>query len=320
MKKWIQAKENQLLLAAGGTLLAAGLGAFWYASRVEIRRYKLESVTVPTTYGGAGIMPNLKILHISDLHLCQPESHKIEFLQRITDEDYDMVVLTGDVFENFSGLEYASQILKRKPRLGAYAVLGNHDYYEYTMWNKVVGRIARKFRHPSRVRNVDSMVAALEHAGFTVLQNSWCSHPEERISVIGVDYFAADEDSFKAMIANVPDDHLLIGLKHVPHKLRRLSEAGIDVLFCGHTHGGQVRLPGFGAIITDSELPREEACGLIWRDKTAVHVSRGVGADPRSNFRFFCPPHATLVTVQRTRKEDGVHTINIEKRKQLQKA
>src|SRR5581483_11333134 len=100
----------------------------------------------------------LKILHISDLHLCYPESKKIDFLQRVTDEPYDLVFLTGDVFENFSGLAYANAILSRPPRLGAYAVLGNHDYYNYTMLNKTAGRIWRKYRQPRSRRDVTPMI------------------------------------------------------------------------------------------------------------------------------------------------------------------
>lgn len=318
--KWLQSRQNRFLLAAAGTLFAAGAGAWFYASKVEVRRYQLETVDIPTVVGGTGPMPSLKILHISDLHLSRPESHKINFLQKITDEEYDMVVLTGDVFEDFSGLEYASRILKRKPRLGAYAVLGNHDYYPYTIWNKTLGRIDRRFRHPSSVRNVDSMITALENGGFTVLHNGWSSHPEEKIFVLGIDYFGIEESALKSIVAQAPDDHVVLAIQHVPHKLSRLAQMGIDTVFCGHTHGGQVRIPGIGALITDSELSREEASGLLWRDKTAIHVSRGMGADPRSNFRFFCPPHATVVNLHRQSQDDldlG-HHVNLAKRRTLQ--
>ena len=300
MRKWMQPPDKKLMLFAAGSLVMAGVGAWLYASRVEIRRYQLESVDIHTTYGGSGAAPSLRILHISDLHLSQPESHKIEFLQKITDDEYDMIILTGDCFEDFSGIAYASKIIKNKPRLGAYAVLGNHDYYAYTMWNKTLGRIYRSFRHPSIRRNVDSMVAALQDGGFNVLSNEFKSHENEKVFVVGIDYFDIDDAELNSILAQAPDDHLVLALQHVPHKLSRIAAMGVDAAFCGHTHGGQVRIPGFGAIITDSELSRAEASGLLWRDKTAIHVSRGLGADPRSNFRFFCPPHATVVNIHRT--------------------
>ncbi len=316
--KWIQSREKKILLAAAGSLAAVGAGAWWYASRFEVRNYRLETIDIPTIHGGTGAQAPLRILHISDLHLSNPESHKIDFLQRVTDEEYDMVVLTGDIFEDYSGIEYASKILKRKPRLGAYAVLGNHDYYNYSMVNKVFGRFYRKYRHPHVRRNVESMVTALQHGGFTVLSNGWSSHPGDKVFVIGVDYFGIEDSALKSIIAQAPDDHVVLLIQHVPHRLTRLSELGVDAAFCGHTHGGQVRIPGFGALITDSELHREEASGLLWRDKTAIYVSRGLGADPRSNFRFFCPPHATAVTVHRAAQQDGGHNINLAKRKQFQ--
>src|SRR5215467_9334536 len=136
-----------ILRFSAGSLFLAGVGAYVYATQLEPRRYRLERVSVTTGNGArrddfsAGPVQPLKILHLSDLHLCHPESHKLEFLRRITDDQYDLVVVTGDVFENYTGMTYASSILSRPPRLGAYAVLGNHDYYNYSIFNRVVGRV-----------------------------------------------------------------------------------------------------------------------------------------------------------------------------------
>ena len=77
---------------------------------------------------------------------------------RLPDEEFDLVFLTGDVFQNQTGLQYASQILRRMPRLGAYAVLGNHDYYAYNMINKTIGRIFRRLRTPKIRRDVNLWV------------------------------------------------------------------------------------------------------------------------------------------------------------------
>jgi predicted MPP superfamily phosphohydrolase len=99
------------------------------------------------------------------------------------------------------------------------------------------------------------------------------------------------------MAASVEEHDLLLALFHVPKKLNDMAAAGIHLAFGGHTHGGQIRIPGIGALITDSELKRNEASGLIRRGRTLFHVSRGLGADPRSNFRLFCPPAATILEV-----------------------
>lgn len=288
----------KLLGLLTGTAIGVGVGTYLYASYVEARRYQLEKVRVAIN-GGAQrrFLKPLKILHISDLHLCHPESHKIEFLKRVTDDEYDLVILTGDIFENETGVPYVKDLLSRAPRLGAYAVLGNHDYYDYTLWHKTFGRIVRKFRHPAEKRDVKPLVKALELGGFKVLQNDTVNFPDEGLHLIGVDYPGVSQQHLLDMSAKAHPEHLLMALFHVPQNLDSYAKAGVHLAFGGHTHGGQIRIPGYGAIITDSELPGREASGLFYRGDTAFHISRGVGADPRTNFRLFCPPHATVLEV-----------------------
>lgn len=305
--------RNRNAFLFGALIGAAGAGLYVYARRIEPRRYKLETVRVITgdgnvwrNRGGNGGSKKyedklsrrvFKILHISDLHLKRPESHKIEFLKRITDAEYDLVLLTGDVFEDLTGIEYASSILSRPPKIGAFAVLGNHDYYEYTMFNKTVGRVIRKLRQPYQKRDVTPLVEALEDAGFQVLRNESRTLSDHGIHLIGIDYPGIKEEDLAELVQSAPENHLLMAIFHYPKNLDFITRQGIQLAFGGHTHGGQVRIPGFGAVITDSELPRHQASGLIRRGETAFHISRGLGADPRTNFRFFCPPAATVVEV-----------------------
>src|SRR5262249_19649935 len=140
-------RMKALWVGLGASALLAGLAAAVYATRVEPRRYRLERVTV-TADGATPSAQPLKILHISELHLCCPESDKIHFLRKTTVEGFAFIALTGDIIETYPGLPYLRSMLSRKPRLGAYAVLGNHDYYAYSMFHKTVGRIMRQFRHP----------------------------------------------------------------------------------------------------------------------------------------------------------------------------
>ncbi len=321
-----------------GSFLLTGLGVYLYASKVEARNYKLETVRV-TTYGGGpdeidaqGIASALgngshgdtnksengvhassvprstdaktyRILHLSDLHLSEPESHKLRFLEQITDDDFDFVVLTGDVFENYTGLKYANSLLSRRPKLGAYAVLGNHDYYNYSIFNKIAGRLNRRFRHPMVYRDVQPMINALQNNGYDVLLNESRTH--EGVHVVGVDYPGIAQEELTELVAKAPAGHMKLALFHMPRLLHYFENAKVDFALGGHTHGGQIRIPGFGAIITDSELSRHEASGLIHRGKTTFHISRGLSADPRSNFRLFCPPAATIIEV--THKPNAAH-------------
>jgi predicted MPP superfamily phosphohydrolase len=288
---------NRTLKYIAASAVAAGIGTYLYASRIEARRFLLEKVSVRARNARDNNERVLKVLHLSDLHLCYPESDKIDFLRSITSEPYDMVVLTGDVFENYSGLTYAGSILSRQPRLGAYAVLGNHDYYNYTMVHKSFGRLWRRFRHPGTKRDVKPLVQALENGGFTVLRNETVHLPEEGIHLTGVDYPFVKADVLKQLTDPGAHEDLRLMIFHLPIHLDNMADTGVHVAFGGHTHGGQIRLPGFGAIITDSELSRAEASGLFWRSNTAFHISRGLGADPRTNFRLFCPPAATAVEI-----------------------
>lgn len=277
----------------------SGLAVYLYARR-ETKNYRLENVSL-TIANGKGVAEKkqrqLKILHLSDLHLIEPESHKIDFLQKITDDDYDLVFLTGDIFEDYSGLRYASKLLAKMPKLGAFAVLGNHDYFAYTMIHKTIGRIWRRFRHPKQRRDVRPIISSLEFAGIQVLRDEICNFNRHGFSLVGIDYPTIAPARLEELVAAAPEKHLLMALFHVPYKLDVISQAGVHLAFGGHTHGGQVRLPGIGALITDSELERHEAYGLTSRDQTIFHISRGLGADPRSNFRLFCPPAATVITV-----------------------
>jgi len=299
-------------LFAGFFLLLSGVALFIYGTRIETRRFRLEKLKVKVgrllgdEAGANGDPPRtlrtLRILHISDLHLQQNDHKKVEFIRAITDDDYDMVVLTGDIFQFSKSFDFGPFLLARKPRLGAYAVFGNHDYYDYSLVNKTIGRIFPAMRQPDVRKDVTPHRRALEAGGFTVLVNDCLVLDEPNIFIAGLDYPGIKEDDLKKLMQKADvdsrdarDPQLKLCLFHLPWRLERLAEAGFDMVFGGHTHGGQIRLPGFGAIITDSELHRSEASGLLRRGRTHFHISRGLGADPRSNLRLFCPPAATVI-------------------------
>lgn len=296
------------LITATLGLAALGAGAFAYA-RYEARQYRKQvlavenaSLRLGATAGGGSWDAShnvraLKVLHISDLHLTGNESRaKLEFLEQITDDEYDFVFLTGDIFQDDHAVRHARSILSRLPRIGAYAVLGNHDYYCYSMFNKTIGRLLPKHRHPSKQpRDVEPLVDALTAVGFQVLRNEARYLKDEKICIVGVDYPKIERERMKKLVARAPEDWLVVALFHVPLELEAYEEAGVDFAFGGHTHGGQIRVPGFGAIITDSELGRREASGVTLRGRTVFHVSRGLSADPRTNIRIFCPPEASVI-------------------------
>ncbi len=292
-------------------VLAAGAGVYAFACR-EARRYRCEHLRLSDGLslsnaaltdsdvehnGSAG--KSLRVLHISDLHLTGDESKaKLDFLAAITDQEYDFVFLTGDIFQDDESIKYAPCLLSRKPKLGAYAVLGNHDYYKYSMFNKIIGRINKKWRTPSkRARNIDPLVSALQDVGYDVLRNEARYLEQSGICLVGVDYPGINKNRLLELVSRSPGDWLVIALLHLPRDLDFYDAAGVHYAFGGHTHGGQIRIPGMGALITDSELKRHEASGVTRRGRTLFHISRGLSADPRTNFRLFCPPQASVIEV-----------------------
>ena len=312
-------------------LLAAGAGACAYAyARWESNQYKRENKSVKIESGSpteitindgrllsdpvkrvrdqspvdsnsngksADRTRTLRILHISDIHLAKRESSdKLDFLGSITDDDYDLIFLTGDIFQYDESIIYAPYLISRRPRLGAYAVLGNHDYLRYSMFNKIVGRIIPSKRHPANSnRDVEPLISSLEAVGFDVLRDEARYLEQENLLIVGSDFPSIDESKLDDIVSAAPSNALKVALLHLPKNLEMYSRAGFDMAFCGHTHGGQVRVPGLGAIITDSDLGRREASGFTTRGKTVFHISRGLGADPRTDFRIFCPPEASVV-------------------------
>jgi len=284
-------------------ILALGAGVYAYARREagQYRREFLRMETKPDPDARPSEAPvkRLRILHISDLHLSRDESReKLDFLAEITDDEYDFVFLTGDIFQHDESIKHAKTLLSRKPRIGAYAVLGNHDYYRYSMFHKIVGRIIPGLRHPSKQnRDTEPLITALEDVGYEVLRNEARYLEDTGICLVGVDFPGIRKNKLLELVSRSPGDWLVIALFHLPRDLEFYNDAGVHYAFGGHTHGGQIRVPGYGAVITDSELARHEASGITYRGRTTFHISRGLGADPRTNFRLFCPPQASVIEI-----------------------
>lgn len=301
----VNSSKSAYLWSLGLLAACVGVGAGVYAyARSETRQYRREFLRVeprqqPESSKPATPLKWLRILHISDLHLTANDSkEKLDFLADVTDDDYDFVFLTGDIFQHDESIKHAAKLLSRRPRIGAYAVLGNHDYYKYSMFNKIVGRILPALRHPdNQNRDVEPLVAALEKVGYQVLRNEASYLDDSGICIVGVDWPGIKKNKLLELVSRSPGDWLVMALFHLPRDLAAYHDAGVHYAFGGHTHGGQIRVPGVGAIITDSELERHEASGITYRGRTTIHVSRGLGADPRTNYRLFCPPQASVIEI-----------------------
>jgi len=305
---------------AFGGLALAGAGALAWASLVEVRWYALREVTVPVLPAG---QEPLRILHLSDLHLTPGQRRKVDWVRDLASLDVDMVVDTGD---NWAHLEAMPALLEAlEPHLakpGAF-VMGSNDYVapsaknpaRYLLPDARLPRLPTAAELPWR-----ELAARFRAAGWKDLTNrrDTLDVAGRRISLVGVDdphldldrFPARDDQADPAGLRAEADADLHLGVAHAPYRrvLDEMQDDGADLIIAGHTHGGQLALPFFGALVTNCDLDRGRAKGLHgWpgarpdspggAGSTWMHVSGGLGTSPYAPVRFACRPEATVLTL-----------------------
>jgi uncharacterized protein len=284
-------------ILAGG-VAAAGAACVAYGVLVEREWYRLRHETVPALAPGR---PPLTVLHLSDLHLTAADGRRVAFLRRLADEPADLVVLTGDMLGEPRGLGPALEALGRfRPGLGAVAVLGSNDYWAPRFHNWVGyfrGPSSRRRRTAAR-NPWQELVAGLEDRGWTVLSNRRGRLGDVELAGMDDPHIRRDDPGV-AVPPSGDGARLRVGVVHSPYRrsLDAFERNGYGLLLAGHTHGGQVCLPGVGALVTNCDLPRSRARGLSRWGTSWLHVSGGLGTSKFARFRFACRPEASLLTV-----------------------
>ena len=287
----------RVALLAAGALAAAGAACVGYGVLVERDWYRLRRQRVEALEPG---QPPLTVLHLSDLHLTAADHRRMAFLERLAGEPVDLVVLTGDMLGEPEGLDPVLDVLGRfRPRLGAVAVLGSNDYWAPRFLNPLsyfLGPSSRRRR--SSARNPwRELIDGLEARGWTVLSND--RGRLDDIELAGMDDPHIRRDDPAVAIPPNGQVRLRLGVVHSPYRraLDAFAGNGYDLVLAGHTHGGQVRLPGVGALVTNCDLPREQVRGLSRWGSSWLHVSAGLGTSKYAPFRFACRPEASLLDV-----------------------
>jgi predicted MPP superfamily phosphohydrolase len=281
-------------------LLASGAATVAYASLVERTRWTLRRFDVPVLPPGSA---PLSVLHISDIHLTAGQRSKQRWLRSLDALDPDLVVCTGDNLAGFDAVPPALDALgPLLDRPGAF-VMGSNDYYAPRPKNplryfwkehkRVVG--VRLPWEPLR----DGFVAA----GWLDLTNArgCLTVAGRRIAFGGVDDPHIRRDHYEQIAGPAdPAADLRIGLSHSPEPrvLDRFEADGYDLILCGHTHGGQLRVPFYGALVTNCGIDRARARWLHPWGRAYLHVSAGMGTSPYAPYRLACPPEATLLTLR----------------------
>ena len=275
-------------------LLAMGVG---WAVCVEPRRYRVRRISVTLA---KPLARPFTILHLSDIHIHKEDPRKRRFFQELSALSPDLVCLTGDIIDSPSGISIAEELLGNlKPRFGFWAVLGNHDYFNYglaeALWFHVLFP-----GWPVKRMETERLVTALERIGCKVLRNESAvlEAGSLRLLLFGLDDPVTRRADVKKTFTQTPAADVRILLAHLLDPIREVPEGAVDLALAGHTHGGQVRVPFLGPIVTDSKLPNRFARGVeSYRGVTTV-VSQGMGQSHYLPIRFCCPPEALWIEVQ----------------------
>ncbi|HEV2871172.1 MAG TPA: metallophosphoesterase [Actinomycetota bacterium] len=285
------------MLAAG--VAAAGAACVGYGILVERDWYRLRRERVEALDPGHA---PLTVLHLSDLHMRAADTRRMAFLERLAGEPVDLVVLTGDMLGEPAGLGPVLETLGRfRPRLGAVAVLGSNDYFAPRFRNPLtyfMGPSSRRRR--SSPRNPwRELVEGLEARGWTVLANRRGQLGDIELAGMDDPHIRRDDPDVLVPANGDASTRLRLGVVHSPYRraLDAFERNGYGLLLAGHTHGGQVCLPGVGALVTNCDLPRDQVRGLSRWGSSWLHVSAGLGTSKYAPFRFACRPEASLLTV-----------------------
>ena len=282
----------------GAWALATGaaLGAYAF---VEPYRYRLTRKKVPTRHGA----PPLTVLHLSDTHLAPGDKRLLRFLEGLPAEIGfvpDIVAATGDMIEEDAAIQPVVDALSGiEARLGRFFVYGSHDYYASSGPAYFKYFTDGEVKRPAIRRDESPMTEGLRSKGWIDVMNRTETVAGDRVSVrvAGVDDPYLGWHRTDHIERGLADD-LAIALVHAPDVVSEWALNDFDLVLAGHTHGGQVRIPGVGAVVTNCSLPRALAAGLTRVGRTWLHVSPGLGTGHYTPIRFNCPPEATLLYLE----------------------
>jgi predicted MPP superfamily phosphohydrolase len=287
--------KNSATVSAGALVAAVG-----YASVIERNAFVVRELTMPVLSPGSS---PLKVLHISDIHMRPGQRRKQAWLRELASLEPDLVVNTGDNLAHPKAVPAVVQALSELLSVPGVFVFGSNDYFGPRAKNPL-----NYITRPGHRIHGEPLPWQDLRAAFT--ERGWLDLTHTRrelevrgllIAAAGVDdpHLSRDRYDTIAGLAS-PAANLTLGLTHSPEPrvLDRFAGDGYQLVLAGHTHGGQLCLPFYGALVTNCGLDRSRVKGPSrWGSHTQLHVSAGIGTSPYAPLRFCCRPEATLLTL-----------------------
>lgn len=305
-------------LARGAAAASLGIAAAVavYATAIERRAYRVRREVVPVLAPGAD---PIRVLHLSDLHLAPWQRDKIEWVRGLAALEPDLIINTGDNLGHRDALAALRVALAPFAGVPGVFVHGSNDYFAPSPKNPL-RYLMGPSRHGAETAtrlDTDALDRLLgDELGWSNLNNDVAQHTIKRsiLEFVGtndahrgwdrLDALPGLMDALRELDEDDTDDPAVtIGVTHAPYQrvLNSFTTQRADVIFAGHTHGGQVCVPGVGALVTNCDLPRDRARGLsLWHhahEASYLAVSAGLGTSIYAPVRFACPPEAVLVTL-----------------------
>ncbi|MFE2773672.1 metallophosphoesterase [Microbacterium resistens] len=297
-------------LIALGAVGAVGVSAVIWGVGIERHLYTVRHVSGPALPPGSA---PLRILHVSDAHMAPWQERRQRWLASLADLKPDLVVNTGDNLGHRDGLEGIRRAFAPFAGVPGVFVHGSNDVFVPAPRNPF-----RYFLSPSRdVPDAERLdTAALDRfltdeIGWAGIDNTAATLEVggRRLDLVGVGDAHRDWDDLDALPSAIdalgprPAGVPVLGVTHAPYQrvLNGLVDLGADAVLAGHTHGGQVCLPGFGTLVANCDIPLRQAKGLsTWSHgahRVPLNVSAGCGHSIYAPVRFACRPEATLLTL-----------------------
>jgi len=230
-------------------------------------------------------LDGLRVVHMTDMHVRRPRRRHRRLCEELAGCAFDLLVMTGDYMHlrahEAATLDVLRQVCEAaQPRLAIVGAFGNHDT-------------------PGLIRGAADLPVRW------LFDGAWTSD-RLPLTVLGLHYTERDrEGDLTAALLDEPkpaEPRFRMLLAHEPTWLVPASQAGVDLMFAGHTHGGQVRLPGGRAILNQMRWPLAFTSGVMRLDRTTAVVSNGLGEGWFDHFRVLCPAHAPLITLRRSER------------------